>query len=207
MALAGDTMHGREVRTLGDVQTDLRRIGSAASIGSSDSIGDFLSDTLSAFRRLPGELGTLEAQAGGVARVLSTAKIAGIGQDALSEAQGLLRDIRTQYPQVNVRVDALTRALAPIMPDLYAGTYGADVIGTLAANGLDLVGTVYAMNDLVGKKAQAEHLIQQAATNPALPPDVRNEAIASLGGANVGTVVKYGLMALVGYAVIRSVLR
>lgn len=207
-ALAGDTMHGRAVRTLGDVRADLRSIASAASVNSSNGgVGDFLSDSLATFRRLPGELATLQNQADAVARVLTTSKVVGIGMDGITEARGLIRDAVTQYPSVKVRVDQLTRALAPIMPDLYNGTVGLDAIGTLAANGLDLIGTVYAMNDLAGKRTQADILIQQAATNPALPPDVRDEAIQSLAGENIATLLKYAAVGALAFLVVKSVMK
>lgn len=188
-------------RPLGDLISDLSSLATASSAyRESGSIGPWLGAQLTAFRQLPASVTTLTRQIASVRQVVgNTTNVA--------EAAAITDRIQQDYPAVAQRVNAITLSLAPVMPKLYAGTYDGDVVAALVSSGPSLIGTVRAVTDLLAKRDQANTLLQTAATNPTLAPDVRDRALQALAGVSWGNVLKPVALLGIGYLVIRSVFK
>lgn len=190
---------------IGDFVADLNAIAGASQSGS---IGQWLTTQLADFRRLPGSVSMLRAQIDRVNAVLARdgAQGTGAGQ-AVRDAATLTERITARYPSVSARVDQVTAAIAPVLPKLYTGTYDAEVVGALLTSGTDIIGTVRQVSGLLATRDEAQQLLQDAVNNPSLPAATRESAWAALTSAGAGNWLKIGAGLLMGYVIIRAVMK
>lgn len=187
---------------LDDVQQAVAIVQHTAS---GQSIGSWLADRMSRIQRLPSAVTALRAKlvalqaffANGVSPVVPYAQ--------LNEAERLLNEVSANAPQVRARVAALTLTLSPILPKLQAGTLDAEVLSTIGASGLDIVGTFHDVNQILADFEQARKLVQEAVTDPAIPADVRVEAGRVMAASGSVGVLTVGAVALLGFLAYKAV--
>lgn len=192
---------------IGDLVADLNAVALASnSFRETGSIGPWLAQQLADFRKLPPSLDTICGQADAVSRVLSERGSANTpaGQ-AVREAYRLAEQAKAQYPGVSVKVDTVTAAIAPVMPKIYAGTWDSDVIAALLRSGGDVALTIHKMTDLIGKRDEAQRLLQEAVTNPTLPSETREAAWSALTSGGTGmTMLRVALLLGGGYVLVKA---
>lgn len=193
---------------IGDLLADVQAAALASdSFRASGSLGPWLAQQLAEFRRLPASLDSLCTQADAVARVLAErgAATTPAGQ-SVQDAYRLAQSAKAAYPAASLKVDQVTAAIAPVMPKVYAGVWDADVIGALLRSGVDVVSAVHTMTDLIGKRDEAQRLLQEAVTNPGLPSDTRDAAWSAMSRSDVAmTAVRIGAFLLTGYVVVKAI--
>lgn len=189
---------------LGDIAGDLHAVAQLSqSFQQAGGIGPWLSNRLTAFHALPGDVATLRAQSDAVRKILtgSTANL-----DPLNDANADLARVQRDYSGVNARVNVLVSALLPLMPKINAGTYDTQVLAALAKNGTDILGTVYGVNDLIAAKDRAQDTIERVVTNSDLPSDTRQRALAALaGGGGIASVLPLLVAVGIGALVVKAV--
>lgn len=194
---------------LGDILSDLNALAAGATgYGVAGGLGPWIVRTLTEFRALPNSVNTLSQQIQQASNVLTQAGAgAGPAAQQLRDAQSQVDNIRTSYPGVAQKVSQLTLALLPVMSKIQVGTFDTEVLTALLGSGVDIVATVYSMNSLIGRRDQAQQLIQDAVTNPTLPPSLRDRVFQGMAGAGATDWLKLGALALIGFVVIKSVMR
>ncbi len=126
--------------------------------------------------------------------------------DTLAGAETLLAQVQRQYPETNARVTRLLGVIVPLLPQLNAGDYSGDVAEALFSDGVDLVSTMHSVSSLIAKCTEANRLIDAAVTDPGVPVNLRAQIAAAIGGVQIGEVVKWGVVAVLGYFVLRKAL-
>lgn len=195
-----------DYQPLGDIVSDLNTIRTASdAYSAAGGLGPWLSNQVVAFRALPSSLSMLSNQ---VQRASAALTDSGAGAtpaaQQVRDAGQLLDAISASYPATSQRVDRLTLALLPVLPKINAGVMDSSVISALLGSGLDIVQTVFSVNELLAKRDRAQQLVQDASVNPNLSPDQRNAVMAAMGG-NVNGLVKVAAVLLIGYVIIRAV--
>jgi hypothetical protein len=183
---------GRNVRTLGDIFDDLSSIaGAAMAAGTPGGVGAWLIAKLQEFQRLPNDANALEGQATRMRAVLVAERVGNDDVARLDNALSLLDTLRTNYPNVQQRVGAVTVAITPVMSRIQAGQWDSTVIAALAANGVDVIEAIHGIDTLTGLRDQAATQVQTVQHDPALPISVRQklqQAVAGLNWLMVGTL-------------------
>ncbi len=192
--------------TLGDLVADLNTIATASDgYGTAGGLGPWLQNQLVAFRALPSAVASLHRQISGASAVLTQAGAgATTAAQQLRDAGQLVDSISTSYPGVSQKVDRLIVALIPVMPQINAGDFNTTVLTALLGSGLDMVQTVYSVNELLSKRDRAQTLIQQAVTDPSLTTEQRDGALAAMGG-DTGSLLKIGALLVIGYVIVKAV--
>jgi len=194
---------------LGDILSDLNAVAAATkAYGVAGGLGPWLTRTLVEFRALPVSVTTLTQQVQNASAILTQAGAgAGPAAQQLRDAGQQLDTIRTSYPGVSQKVAQLTLALLPVMSKIQAGIFDSEVLTALMGSGIDIVATVYSVNTLIGRRDQAQQLMQEAVTSPSLPPTLRGRIYQGMAGAGTADWLKIGVLGVIAFVVIRSVMR
>lgn len=202
--LNGKTVADRQ--GLGDVLDDFQQaVAIVQQTAGGQSIGAWLTDRITRLNRLPADVRAERAKVTALQAYFSSANSPVVPYSQLSEAERLLDEIDANYPAVQQRVTQVSLALTPVLPKLQAGTFDNTVLTTLASSGLDLVGTFHDVNAILADYQQACDLVNQGITDPAIPATIRSgaqQAIAKAAGVNW---LKVGILAGIGYVIIRAV--
>lgn len=192
--------------SLGDLTSDTSAL--AALINATrqpGGISQYLSNQYAALSRLPADVQQMNQQIAAVSAV-----IAGSHGDtsSLDAARSELATITAQQPLAIYQVQQLISAIGPILPQLSSGQFDFNVLSTLSGSGINIVSAFDNINSLLAMRDDAQQKIRDAALNPALPPQVQQDAANALTGATTSTLIKYGLMAagvLIGVKVLKAV--
>lgn len=190
---------------LGSVWDDLQAIaGAYQSYQNTGSVADWLSSQMAAFRAVPGSLPGLQQQIANVKPIVASSASA---TAALDTAAATISSVQSRYPAVSARVNALMGTLLPILPQLRSGTFDAQVASVLGAQGVDIASTIHDATAIIGDRDAAATAIQDAVTNPDLSVSVRDKAIAALHAAGSAEWWKVAAAAVIGFVIIRSVMK
>lgn len=194
---------------IGDLVADITSVASAtASFDAAGGVGPWLLNRVQTFRTLPGSYAALADQIARASAVLNDSGMAtNDAADLLRSAKEKVDAAQRLYPATAERVDRLTLALLPVSGKLANGNLDAEVIGKLLGSGVDIVQTAYQVNDLIAKRDEASTLLQRAVTSPSLAVTTREKMIAAMAGGGISGIVKVGVLLVIGYVVIRSVMK
>jgi NAD(P)H-dependent flavin oxidoreductase YrpB (nitropropane dioxygenase family) len=173
---------------VGDIISDLQGLYALASAQSDDGgIGGYIGRVYREFSDMPADVRRIQSQIDRVKVVLANANA---DTSLVGSAQRDLATLTSMLPAVQSRVRALMEHLAPILPQLQAGTLTQDAIATLASYGVDVVGVFRGVQDVFKLRDNAGEKVAQATRQPGLSPDVAQAAANAL--ANAG--LPHGLM-------------
>ena len=193
--------------SLGDIFADIRALADASgTLSSTGGLGPWLSKQLGEFRALPGTLSQIVAQARAVRQVLAPSGVSS-ALDSVNDAEAIASGAQAEYPAVAQNVNGLMVALVPVMPKINAGQYDADVISTLLRSGVDIVGTIHRVNDLLAKRDDARNALQSAVMNPTVPENVRGDALSALSTSGSMGIVKVLVVLGIGYVIVNKVIK
>lgn len=159
---------------LGDLVSDVQGLFALTQAQNGQGgIGGYLQGLYQQFLHLPSDISTMQGQ---ITRVGSVLTAAGADTTALGEAQRDVAQLTATLPGVQTNVEAMIRAIGPISNNLANGTITTDVIATLALEGVDIVQMFNNVQDLFQLRDDAKAKIQSAVRNPALSPQVAQDA-------------------------------
>lgn len=189
---------------MGDVFADVGALSGLAAATGTGSVGEWFSTRLDEFQRIPQDVQTLRAQLARVRTVLLNAR-----QDTgvLVVAEENLNSLVSILPQAQDKVAVALTELAPILPQLRAGSMTPAVVSSLLSNAGILVAAFSAVNNAIALRDSVRQQITQAATNPSLPSSVIDHAVAALQSVESGAWIKIGLLLAGAYIVFRTLRR
>ncbi len=184
---------------VGDIVSDLQGLYALASAQSDDGgIGGYIGRVYREFSDMPSDVRRIQGQIDRVKDVLARANA---DTQLVGDAQRDLATLTSMLPSVQARVRSLMESLAPIMPQLQAGTLTQDAVAALASYGVDVVGVFRGVQDVFRLRDNAEQKVAQATRQPGLSPDVAQAAANALTGMGLPSglmmVGLIGAMALV----------
>jgi hypothetical protein len=190
---------------MGDLFADLKGIAAVAQAsGTPGGIAGWVQQQLASLQRLPGESLTLQRQS---ARVRLVVEGAGSEPNAISlldRADSDLAQVNALLPDVQQRVSQVTLQLAPVWPQLTAGTMDAPTAAALLGSSPDIADSFDALTGLFALRDDAKQVLASIAANPALSSSTRVKVSQALTGGDYSGVVKVGLILAGVYVVART---
>lgn len=174
---------------LGDLVSDLAYYGQAiAATGSPGGLQQWLANQYAAFNQLPAEVRTLSGQIARMRQVL--AKHNPDAAAPLDDAQADLSAITMAYPAVAQEIQALLAQIAPTL------SMGGDLsVLDKVAVGINGIGALHKVNELLSKRDDARDRIQSVANSPLLDAASRARVTQAMtGGLAASNLVKVGLV-------------
>jgi len=201
-------MFPRASAGLGDIMADLQALAQITeAAGTPGGVAGWLSRQLAAFQALPSDVATIDSQIRRANAVLVGASAQQPSVMALNVASADLATIQADYPITQSDVQRVMYVMAPMLPQMQAGTWTAAMLQPLLASGVDLLSTFNEVNRLLALRDDARKQLQVAGHDTSLPPDLRAELARAIASPDYGSLLTIGAIGVAGWLVLRGLRR